>query len=178
MKKLPEILSKSLLYLLLAALAAVFCIMLSTPADERQGESFAVAEETWPDPVTTTQTDSIQTLASVFEETLPYFRGQVCTGICTNATYQNQTARLCEMVYDSCTVYAVMPASAASLLMQEGLELDMTANQTLLNMPCAYASRGQTHCVYFSSSSAAYALLAEDLDEAQFNELLAELTLW
>ena len=160
----------------MAAMVIVLHVAVLKPAADRQSESFAVTEDTPLSAAQATDSDNAQTLARAFEDAVPALSSQSMTGQLRNATFEGQQARILTMQYEQCTVLCVRPATAASLLLQGNLDIQLDTDLSVLSLPATYATDGTTHCLYFSGETTAYAFIASDMTKDDFLTLAGELT--
>lgn len=166
------------LLLSLFMMALVYCaaVLLQSPADTREG-SFVVQDEQ--EPVTRMQAAAMNdahALAQLFGAPLPMFPDIAVNGQSGNTTHDGQTVRIVTMQYDDLQITAVRPASAAPLLLRDGLSVSLRSDLTVLNLPAVLSSRGGAHCVYLSNESASYSLYIPNAGEDAFLSLLGRLS--
>ena len=155
----------------------VFCVMSSKPLQDRQSESFRVEETPVLSDTPLTVSDDLMALSIAFEGRL-ITKDDLSQGSVQTITFDGTKARKAVLNFPDCEIKAVMPASAAPTLTEgrETLSVSLTENDwTACGMPVLYANEGNRHCAYFSDASASFAVYAEDMDTAQFKQLLGSL---
>ena len=150
---------RGLAMLLTAALVYGGVVLLESP-EASQDDSWAVIDD---EPVTPMQAATMSdplALARLFGAPLPAFPGVQPRGEARNARHDGGTVRMITLDYGGAWIMAVRPASAAPLLLQEGLSVSLRSDLTALNLPAVLAEGSGRYCLYFSSDQAAYALIA------------------
>ncbi len=158
----------SLLCALVLCLAAV---MLHSFEDgggaALRARDFEVTEDGGAARIQAGESSDIAILRSACGFALPYFPGQVMYGEAVNADCGGRNAVVVTMTYQSgAVIQAVKPRSAASLILREGLQVQMYED---LRIPFtglsggigAMMCRGDGRaCLYFSTEDAAYSIYA------------------
>ena len=178
-KKVKRLLGRlfgALMALLAAALIYLALVILPSPAEQAVRDT---APSSTPAPVGRMQAaamDDALSMARMFEYRLPQVQGFSLRGEGVNTAHDGQDARLVTLRYEGFTLSAVRPASAAPLLLREGLDVSLRSDAVALSLPAVIAARGNAWCAYFSDENAAYSVYAPAAEEKTFFELLSRLS--
>lgn len=159
-----------------AALLIVFAVMAERPEEEKRAAAYAVTEEETLAAVPATDSDDMSALTRVFGARLLALRGEHVAGQVRNGSFEGGMARLAALHFDSLTVSAVRPASAAPLLKPEGMEVTLTDGVSVLGMPAVLFEGNGAFCLCFSDEAAAYSVYREGGVREEFLLFAASLT--
>ncbi len=166
----------ALFAVLVMAVIYLAAVLIQSPSDGVTG-SFVVDEgEEIISRMQPAQSGDAQSLASLFGAPLPMLPGFEPQGQAGNTTHDGRNVRVAALQYEGLMITAVRPASAAPLLLREGLSVSMMNDLTVLNHPAVLASRNGAHCVYFSNESAAYSVYTPQAEEEDFLAVLKRMT--
>ena len=162
--------------LLAAALLIVFAVMAERPEEEKRAAAYAVTEEEALAAVPATDSDDMSALTRVFGARLPALKNERVAGQVRNGSFEGKTARLATLRFDSLTVSAVRPASAAPLLKPDGLDVVLADGASVLGMPALLFEGKGAYCLCFSDEAAAYSVYREGGTREEFLLFAASLT--
>lgn len=158
------------------ALCAVVYVASVLLHPEENALSFQVVDDT---PVTRLQAGDFtdqRMLRDTFGAMLPTLPHTQMEGQARNMEMDGQTVRHVHMCFENgAEITAVRPASAAALLLREGLAVSTRTDVQVLRTPAMLAGNGETHCIYFEYDGAAYAFYADGMAEEDFLLLAATL---
>lgn len=167
---------RGLILLLTGIMVYVGVVLLESP-EASQDDSWAVIDDEPITPLQAATMSDAQALARLFGAPLPAFPGVQPYGEARNAAHDGRTARMITLDYNGARIMAVRPASAAPLLLQDGLSVSLRSDITALNLPAVLAEGQGRYCLYFSSDQAAYALIADAGSPEAFLSLARQMTL-
>ncbi len=107
-------------------------------------------------------------LVDLFAYQVPVLPDVSYQGEVVNAKLEGTPARLITLNDGRIRIKAVQPASAAPLLLQEGLQLTIASQLDVLGLQATYANHQNQHCLYFADANTAYAIYAPDMEQQAF----------
>lgn len=161
-----------LIALLLIGIYGLYTILAVRPSDSAP----IILTETEEIPyVHAEESADYSTLSRLFDHPFPLLPRAAFIGSIRTTRYDDRNARVLVLQYSQLTLTCVQPASAAPMLLRDGLIVkslwsDQQRRYSILSMPVVYAENGSARCIYFSDESAAYSLYTPSLP---LNEFLA-----
>lgn len=160
--------------LVIALMVYVGVVLLETP--EARQDDWTVLEDAGDvRPLQAAESSDPKALARLLGAPLPAFSGANVSGEARNTTHDSKTVRQITLRYNGAVITALRPASAAPLLLRDGLSVSLRSDLTAMNLPAVMAEGDGEYCLYFSGGQAAYSLYARAESAEEFLRLAEKL---
>ncbi len=162
---------------LLAAAVIYLAAVLMTIGEQDEHVPLA-AEPGVPHSVRVVHDTSAQVLANAFGAEIYLFpENRIISGVTGNAVHAGRACATLTITFENGEIVScVRPASAAPLIRPEGMEVLVTREVSVCNLPAQISRGGDRWCAVFSGEEASYCVIgaAEDLDS--WLQILADMT--
>lgn len=166
---------RGLMILLFCALIYVGMVLLESP-EARMDDNWTVVDDDPVPPLQAVSSSDAGALARLLGAPIPALRGKSMQGQALNLTHDGQTVRQVILDYGDLRITALRPASAAPLLLEEGLSVRLQKDLTVMNMPAVLSEGDGRYCIYFSSTQAAYSVSGKAESASAFLGLVHSLS--